>query len=292
MILNVSGRTDIIAFYTPWFINRLKEGFVDVRNPFNPHQVSRINFSSVDMFVFCTKNPHPIIKYLSSIKKPILFHVTLTGYHNDIETGVPNKRNIINDIKKISNILGKDYVYIRYDPIFLNDKYTIDYHIKAIEKLCFLLTGYIDKIIISFIDSYKNTRKNIKYREFTQDDYKVLGSSLYQIIKKYNIRIHTCFEKENLSKYGLPKEECLSHELAYILTGKKFPEWKARKEQKCHCVQLVDIGTFNTCPHFCKYCYANYDEDKVLSNMKLHNPNSSLLIGELEKDDIVTIRTK
>ena len=76
MILNVSGRTDIVAFYTPWFIKRLKEGFVDVRNSFNESQVSRIYFDDVDMFVFCTKNPRPIIPYLKDIKKPILFHET------------------------------------------------------------------------------------------------------------------------------------------------------------------------------------------------------------------------
>jgi len=292
MILNVSGRTDIVAFYTTWFINRLNAGFVDVRNPYNPKQVSRINFSDVDMIVFCTKNPHPIIKYLPNIKKPILFHVTLTGYGKDIECGIFDKKKIIEDIKEISKILGKDYVYIRYDPIFLNNKYTVEYHISAIEKICILLNGYIDKIIISFIDSYKNTRKNIKYREFTQDDYKALGNSLYQIMKKYNIRIHTCFEDETLEEYGLPKEYCLSHELAYILTGKKYPEWTSRKGRKCHCVEMVDIGSFNSCPHFCKYCYANYDEDKVLSNKKMHNPNSSLLIGELHNDDIITVRIK
>ncbi len=42
MILMVSGRTDIIAFYSTCFMNRLKEGYIDVRNPFNPKMVSRI----------------------------------------------------------------------------------------------------------------------------------------------------------------------------------------------------------------------------------------------------------
>ena len=82
MILNVSGRTDIVAFYSDWFRNRYQEGYVDVRNPFYPKQVSRIYFEDVDAIVFCTKNPLPIIDYLEEIKKPILFQVTLTPYGN------------------------------------------------------------------------------------------------------------------------------------------------------------------------------------------------------------------
>lgn len=99
MILNVSGRTDIVAFYTEWFMNRYKEGFVDVRNPFNPKMVSRINFEDVDAILFCKKNPTPILEHLKKIKKPILFHVTLTSYKNDIEPNVPNKSDVIESIK-------------------------------------------------------------------------------------------------------------------------------------------------------------------------------------------------
>ena len=130
MILNVSGRTDIIAFYTPWLINRLKEGFVDVRNPFNPKLMSRINFDDVDAIMFCTKNPLPILPYLEKIEKPKVFHITLTPYLKDIEPNVPSKKEIIEGIKKVSQIVGKEYTYVRYDPIFVNDRYTIDYHIK------------------------------------------------------------------------------------------------------------------------------------------------------------------
>ena len=295
MILNVSGRTDIVAFYTPWFINRLKEGFVDVRNPFNESQVSRIYFSDVDAIVFCTKNPRPIIPYLKDIKKTILFHVTLTGYHKDIEVNVKDKKEIIKDINEISKILGKRNVYVRYDPIFINDKYTVDYHIKAIKKLAEVLDGYIEKIIISFIDDYKNVRKNeyaLNYREFKESDYKALGENVSKVCHEHNIRVHTCFEKRNLSEYGFDEEVCLSHELAYMLTGKKYSNWKARKEGLCNCVNIVDIGVFNTCPHFCKYCYANFKEEDVLKNRKLHNPNSTMLIGSLKDSDKITIRRK
>ena len=130
MILNVSGRTDVVAFYSDWFMNRYKEGFLDVRNPFNKKLVSRIYFDDVDLILFCTRNPIPIIDKLKYINKPILFQVTLTPYRNDIELNVIDKNKIIDAIKEISKIVGIDNLTVRYDPIFLNDKYNLKKKIK------------------------------------------------------------------------------------------------------------------------------------------------------------------
>lgn len=295
MILNVSGRTDIAAFYSDWFMNRHHEGFVDVRNPFNQDLVSRIYFEDVDLILFCTKNPLPIIDGLGEIDKPILFHVTLTPYKEDIEPNVPSKANIIKAIKKLSEIVGIDNLSIRYDPIFISDKYTVDYHIKAFSRLCTLLNGYVNKIIVSFIDDYKNVRKNEKalnYKAFTEQDYKSIGENFSKIAKANNMTVQTCFEKRNLVEYGFTKGECLSHELAFKLTGKTYKNWTARKEKLCNCVQMVDIGAYNSCKHFCKYCYANYDEKQVTTNYQNHNKNSSLLVGELKANDIIKRRIK
>lgn len=290
MILNVSGRTDIIAFYEKWLIKRVEAGFVDVRNPFNPKLVNRINFSDVDLILFCTKNPIPILNDLNKIKIPYLFQITITPYKRDIEPNVPSKKEVIEAVKKISKAIGKENVSVRYDPIFLSEKYNIDYHIKAFKKLCMLLNGYIETIIVSFLDEYKNVLKNknvLQYRKFTEEDYKIIGKNFSKIAKLNNMKVQTCFEDRNLTEYGFTKGECLSHELAYRLTGKKYKSWKARK---CNCVEMVDIGVYNSCKHFCKYCYANYDEKIVNNNFKNHDVNSSLLIGNLEDDDIIKTR--
>lgn len=293
MILNVSGRTDIVAFYTEWFMNRYKEGYLDVRNPFNKKLVSRIYFSDVDLIMFCTKNTIPIIDKIKEINKPILFHITLTPYNKDIEPNVIDKTKIIEGIKKLSKIIGIDNIYVRYDLIIINDKYNIDYHIKAFSKLCSLLNGYVKRIIISFLDEYKNVKENrniLKYKTLTDNDYKLIGKNFSKIALNNGMTVQTCFEDRNLVEYGLIKGECLSHKLAYKLTGKSYKSWTARKERKCNCVQMVDIGVYNSCKHFCKYCYANYSEKEVINNYKNHNPNSSLLIGELESDDIIKVR--
>ena len=295
MILFVSGRTDIVAFYSNWFMKRYEEGYFDVRNPFNPKLVSRININDVDAILFCTKNPLPILNDINKIDKPIFFHVTLTPYHKDIEPNVPPKGLIIEAIKKLSNLIGIDNIYVRYDPIFISDKYTLEYHIKAFDKMCSLLNGYVKTIIVSFLDDYKNVRKNksvLKYRSLTESDYQQIGLNFSRSARKNNMTVQTCFEDRNLVEYGFIKNDCLSHELAYKLTGKKYKTWKARKDKKCNCVELVDIGCYNSCKHMCKYCYANFDEDKVNENYSNHDINSSLLIGRVEEDDTIKNRIR
>lgn len=295
MILFASGRTDIPAFYSNWFINRVEAGFVDVRNPFNQKLVSRIYFSDVDLIMFCSKNPLPMINKLKMLKVPVLFHVTITSYGKDVEPNIPDKRLIIEGVKKLSLVLGIDNVVVRYDPIFLSDKYNVDYHIKAFDKLCKNLNGYVNKIIVSFMDEYKNVRSNkniLKYRAFTREDYKKIGEAFSKSAYDNGMSVQTCFEDEDLTQYGFVKGECLSHELAYILTGKKFKSSNVRKEKKCECVQMVDIGDYNSCMHMCKYCYANYDEKAVSSNFERHDDNSSLLIGSIQSDDVIKVRKK
>ena len=174
--------------------------------------------------------------------------------------------------------------------IFISSKYSLEYHKKAFNKMCQLLDGYVKHIIVSFLDDYKNVRKNkniLNSQELKESDYQEIGTSFSKIAKDHGMTVQTCFEDKNLVEYGFIKGECLSKELAYKLTGKVFKKWKARS---CNCIEMVDVGVYNSCSHFCKYCYANYDEVKVKNNRLKHNPNSSLLVGELEYDDVIKER--
>lgn len=296
MILNVSGRCDIPAFYSKWFINRIHEGFLDVRNPFYPKQVSRIMLDKehIDAIVFCTKNPIPMLPYLKQLKEyPILLQVTITPYSREIEPYVPPKGKIVEAIKKYSQLLGKDHVMIRYDPIFLNHKYTITYHQRQFEKLCSLLEGYVERVVISFIDFKKNTIKNeidLTIEPFTLEKIEELAKEFGCISKKYGMKIQTCAEDYDLEKFGFETEGCIGISIVKEILGISKQISKNRNRKNCLCVQTVDIGTYNTCPHFCKYCYANFKEEEVIQNFKNHDENSSLLIGKLAEDDIVKIR--
>ena len=172
MIINASGRTDIVAYYMNWFVNRWNEGYFDVRNPFNPKLVSRIFVSDVDMIVFCTKNPLPLLDPIHLFSVPIQLQVTITGYFKDMEPQVPDKGEIIACVQKLSSYLGKENVCVRYDPILLNSKYNVDYHIRAFNKLCTILKEYVSKVIVSFVDDYKNVRNNhLDYHELSNEEY-------------------------------------------------------------------------------------------------------------------------
>lgn len=284
MIINASGRTDIVAYYMNWFVNRWNEGYFDVRNPFNPKLVSRIFVSDVDMIVFCTKNPLPLLDTIHLFSVPIQLQVTITGYFKDMEPQVPDKGEIIACVQKLSSYLGKENVCVRYDPILLNSKYDVDYHIRAFNKLCTILKGYVSKMIVSFVDDYKNVRNNhLDYHEPSNEEY----LKLKEAFEKNDMKIVSCMENEY--HIGDEKDCCISIKYAFERTGKFFKEWKARD---CHCVNMVDVGAYNSCLHGCKYCYANFDSKQIVSNYKMHDVNSSLLIGHLNLDDQVKIRRK
>ena len=282
MIINASGRTDIVAYYMDWFVNRWNEGYFDVRNPFNPKLVSRIFVSDVDMIVFCTKNPLPLLDTIHVFSVPIQLQVTITGYFKDMEPQVPDKGEIIACVQKLSSYLGKENVCVRYDPILLNSKYNVDYHVRAFNKLCAMLKGYVSKMIVSFVDDYKNVRNNhLDYHEPSNEEY----LKLKEAFEKNDMKIVSCME----NKYHIGDEKDCSIKYAFERTGKLFKEWKARD---CHCVNMVDVGAYNSCLHGCKYCYANFDSKQIVSNYKMHDVNSSLLIGHLNLDDQVKIRRK
>lgn len=283
MILNISGRTDIVAFYTPWLMNRLAEGYVMVRNPYNSHSISQIYFKDVDLIVFCTKDPRPILPYLKDISIPYVFQVTFTPYHQDIEPGVRNKKAIL------KAILELDHPILRYDPILINERYTVDYHIRAFTKLCEIVDGKVDRIILSFVDEYRNVKRHVNDLNLKQVDEQTkekLLSSFVTVARQHGIVLQSCYEGD-LSRFGVSNEPCLSVTEAFHLTGKIFPKWKARS---CGCVSMVDIGDYNCCKHYCRYCYANYDESKIASNCLLHDPNNDVLIGSLDKYDIIKRR--
>ncbi len=288
MVLNVSGRTDIVAFYMDWFINRIKAGYFIVRNPFYPKLLHRIDWEDVDMVVFCTKNPKNLLNNIDKIDKPFIVQVTLTPYLEDIEVNTPQKSDVIDAIKCLAEIIGANRVMVRYDPIIKNSKYTIDYHIDFFKRLTEELDGYTKTIIVSFVDLYKNVLNNIsslKLEEFTEDDYERIGVNFSKCAGLHGMSVQTCSEERTLFEYGFIKEDCVSEGLVEAVSGKVIKKkWNARGK-KCGCVMMHDVGDYNSCKHLCKYCYANYDEKKVFENTLKHDKNSPILIGKINGDE-------
>lgn len=295
-IISVSRRTDIPAFYSEWFINGIKRGYVDAVNPFNRKYVSRVSLKPEDVicFVFWTKNPYPFMKYLDYMDQlgyMYYFQFTLNPYGNDLEKQVPVKaKYLINVFQELSKRIGKEKVVWRYDPILLNDKYTIDYHLEYFEKLTLKLHDYTERVVISFIDLYQKTLRNTKdlnIRPITEEEINYLGKKFSEIACKYNLSIYTCSEKFDLSSYGIKHSKCIDDELiGKMIDDLSFTLNKDKGQRRdCGCVESIDIGANNTCQHFCAYCYANTSYSVVKKNIKSHNPHSTLLFGELQGDE-------
>ena len=293
MIINTGMRTDIPAFYSNWLLNRIKEGYVYVRNPYYKHQVTKysLNPNVVDCLAFCTKNPHPLISHLSELDQYKQFwFVTITPYGKDIGPNVPDKKQVINDFKKLSEYLGKDAVAVRYDPIFINEKFDVNTHIRCFEKLLDELKGYTEDCTISFLDMYEKVKRNAPdLRPPTEDEQIYIAKAFSKIGEQNNIKIHSCCEKEFLKDYGLDITGCMSKEIIEKAINNKLNVPKSHsKREGCTCLLGNDIGMYNTCMHLCKYCYANANSGLVKENIKKHNPNSPFLIGELEAEDKIT----
>lgn len=297
MILSVSRRTDIPAFYSDWFFNRIQDGFVDVRNPMNIHQVSRVKITPdvVDCIIFWTKNPKKMLARLDELKDyKYYFQFTINPYDKQIESNVPFKAEVIETFRELSQRIGSNKIIWRFDPILFTDKINIAYHINYFEKLAMRLEGLTTRCVISFIDLYKKTIMNTKplnIYEPSEQEMRYIAENFVKIAKKYNIQILSCAENINLSEEGVEHGCCIDSCLIEEICGYHIDIKKDKNQRKeCRCVESIDIGAYNTCCHACAYCYANFNKEKVEKQSSMHLSTSSLLTGVLSKDDIVKNR--
>jgi hypothetical protein len=298
MIISASRRTDIPALYSEWFMNRIKDRYVLVRNPMNSSQVSRIDLSPevVDGIVFWTKNPLPMIDKLDALKVYVYyFQFTLTSYGSDVESNVPSKNDvIIPAFQRLADKIGPERVIWRYDPIFLSEKYTVRNHIKSFDRIARQLEGYTKKCTISFIDYYRNTRNNIKdikLLELTDDSKYFLARYLSESARSHGVKIDTCAESIDLQKYDITHARCIDDKLFEKLLGCSLNIEKDKSQRlECGCASSIDIGAYNSCRNGCKYCYANHSLKTVISNNEKYDPYSPILCGSVSADERITDR--
>lgn len=290
MIINTGQRTDIPAFYACWFANRLKEGFVCVRNPFDPDQVSRYRLdpSVVDAIGFCTKNPAPMFPYMDLLKDyGQYWFITITPYGKDIEPNVPDKHRLINDFRKLSDMVGIASVVWRYDPIFLSERYTAEYHLNAFEQIASELDGFTDTVVISFIDLYSKVKRNFpEAKEVGKEDRIYLGREMIRVAGEHGMTVKPCAEGDELAPFGADCSGCTRISDYERAIGKRLnaPKRKGVRAE-CACYLSCDIGAYNTCMHLCRYCYANADPEIVRANNLRHDPDSPFLIGNYREGD-------
>lgn len=293
MILSVSRRTDVPNYYSEWFYNRIKEGFVYVRNPMNLRQVSKVAISPevVDCIVFWTKNPEPMLDRLDELSAyRYYFQFTLTGYGTDIERNVPHKKEkLIPVFQKLSDKIGKQRVIWRYDPILFTKAYTPEYHLRAFEQIAAALSDYTEKCVVSFVDAYAKNQKNMRAigaYDLSGAELSEFAAKLCRIARRFGMKMGSCAERADFSECGIEHNSCIDKTLIESLAGYRIKAGKDRNQrQECGCAESIDIGTYNTCKNGCKYCYANYSEESVQKNCAKYNPLSPILCGAVEEQD-------
>lgn len=282
----IDGRTDIIQYYSQWLENRFNEGFLYVRNPAYPLKVHKIilDHEHIDAIMFTSKNFEPGLELIKKLDKeyPCLYHYTITAYGKDIEPGVPNILKSGETLYKLSDIVGKDKIFWRYDPVLLTDKYSLEYHKETFSFLSMVLGDRVNRCIYSYVNLYEKVKRHMPELEPWTDEKKIeVAKVLGKIASDNNMIIQTCNCNLDLSEYGVGKSGCITKEILNTTLSMNVKDLKPNGTLGCgYCYPVVNIGEYNTCLNKCKYCYASSDFEACEKNHSKHNPNSPYLIGE------------
>lgn len=281
MIVSVSRRTDVPAFYSEWFFNRLKEGFVQTKNPMNPKQVRTVSLKpeDVDCFVFWSKDPLPMVEKLELLREyGFYFQFTLNGYGEDIEAYLPPLEKRMETMRRLCEKVGKKRIVWRYDPILITEKYSAEFHKNMFGRLAEKLCGCFDGCIISFVDRYGKNAKCFdekRIRELTYEEMTEIAESFADVGMKYGFEINTCAEKAALELYGIGHSSCIDVQRIQMIVGHDINAAADKNQREgCGCAISVDIGAYDTCRHGCVYCYANRSAESGCNGYLRHDSNS------------------
>jgi len=316
VIVSASRATDIPAFYGDWLMNRLRKGHVMWRNPFNG-QPLYVSFAKTRVFVFWTKNPKPMLAHLDELDAMGLhyyFQFTLNDYVAEgLEPNVPMVETRIETFQELSRRIGRNRVIWRLDPLLLTNTLSVDDLLYKAKRIGDELAGFTVRMVFSFVDLdvYSSVQANLRKdgvsaREFTGKEMHRFAKGLSDLNREWKFQLGTCAEKADLSEYGIEHNRCVddrlmaqefgndrelmnflgfdhppSHDIFGSLVRK---DAKCRKDkgqrEACGCVVSKDIGAYNTCPHMCRYCYANHMSSLVAKNHEI-------FLRNLKKESIV-----
>ncbi|WP_064974410.1 DUF1848 domain-containing protein [Alistipes provencensis] len=314
VIVSASRATDIPAFYADWFFDRLEKGYSVWTNPFNGAK-SYVSYARTRLVVFWSKNPRPLLPHLEKLREKGIrcyLHYTLNDYETEgLERGIPPLDERIDTFLRFSELLGKELVIWRFDPLIRTDRIGVEELLRKAERIGDRLRGHTRKLVFSFADirTYRsvqgNLRRNdIRWREFDERQMLDTATGLAELNKKWGYTLATCGERIDLSQFGVRRNKCIDDELivrqfaddpllmdflGVERDGLFGPETVVRKNAKdkgqrpfCGCIASKDIGEYDTCPHQCAYCYANRSDGKAAENYRLHRarPDAETITGK------------
>jgi hypothetical protein len=273
VIVSVSRRTDVPAHLTGWFLERLRAGFVEVPNPYNPRQRSRVSLAPEDVgaFVFWTRDARafgPALDELQARGSPHYTLHTLTPYGPELEPGGPDEAQRLRSFLGLSDRLGPERVIWRYDPIILGTRWDADFHRRSFERLSRALEGRSRRVIVSLAMYYRKVERRLRPLEagglrfqrepLAEPAARGMLAELAVMAAARGLRIQSCAAPEGLGELGIPAGACIDPELLEALFGLHLPGAKDPGQRpRCGCARARDIGQNDTCPAGCLYCYAN-----------------------------------
>jgi len=295
MIISASRRTDIPAFYAPWFMNRIRSGWCAVPNPFNRRQVSRISLrpADVDVIVFWTRNPRPLLPHLAELDARgyrCYFQYTLLDNPRAVDPKTPPADAAIAAFQELAAHVGPQRVIWRYDPIVLSDATGVDYHLERFARIAAALQGHTPRAVISVMDVYRKIAPRLRGlaaqgielgagpAEETPG-FATLMQGLAALAARHGMEIQSCAEEIDLTGYGIAPGKCIDDGYIRRVFGleldlKKDPSQRAA----CGCVASRDIGMYDTCLFGCAYCYATSSFARAAVHHAAHDPAGEALI--------------
>jgi hypothetical protein len=300
MIISASRRTDLPAFYSKWLINRIRAGYCTVPNPFNRKQISRVSLKpeDVEMMVFWTRNPKPIMPYLKEIDGTGLkyyFQFTIMGNPRQIDPYSPSMETAINTFRALANSIGPEKVIWRYDPILFSQITHADFHVRQFQKIAESLQGYTGRTVISIVDEYTKNRRQFRHLsaagidvfhpDISNPELRDCIQKIVAIAKQQHLEIVSCAEDIDLDALGVKPGKCIDDQYIHNVFGIDVTSKKDPNQRKpCGCVMSKDIGMYNTCLYGCTYCYATHSRQSAQKNHNSHDPESPSLLGWYDID--------
>lgn len=288
MIISASYKTDIPAFYTDWFMNRLRDGYCRVTNPYGG-QVYDVSLApkDVDGFVIWTRNIRPLMKHLEAIRltAPAMVQFTVTNYPKAIETSVIPAHKALADMAELAKRLGPRAVVWRYDPVVVSDITPPDWHLINFKALAEGLEGVTDEVVMSFMHVYAKSKRNMDaaaldkgfhWTDPPMEEKRDLLQKLAEIARKYGMKPTLCAQPDLLGD-GLEGARCIDAKRLADIGGRLFKAREKGNRPGCLCAEARDIGAYDTCPHGCAYCYATKNQDAAKANYRDHNPWHDML---------------
>lgn len=299
VIISASRRTDIPAFYSEWFMNRIRGGYCAVPNPYNRNQVSWVSLKpkDVDVIVFWTRNPKPLMSHLDELDQlgyRYYFQYTVLDNPNVIDPKSPPLASALKTFRQLSDRVGAERVIWRYDPIVFSPVSGPQYHALKHRQVAAALQGYTRRCVISIVDIYAKASKrlaSLKAQGFEIEDcggeiggpVTALIVELVETAKAYQMEVFSCSETLNLQALGVTPGKCVDDAYIAKIFGVEVGEKKDASQRKaCGCVVSKDIGMYDSCLFGCQYCYATQSFERARINHAEHNPLSAALIGEYD----------